>query len=90
MDGRVRTARVDVVRSARPRHSGWSRWSWRGEQRGGGGSEHCEGAGLRGLRAGLPAGVERRARRHRGRKPGCGRELHEVPASLLSFLRIES
>ena len=62
----------------------------RGEQRGGGGSEHCEGAGLRGLRAGLPAGVERRARRHRGRKPGCGRELHEVPASLLSFLRIES
>ena len=86
MDGRVRTALVDVERSARParpRHSGWSGWSWRGEERGGGGSEHCEGAGLRGLSGAACWGGE-----ETGRKPGCGRELHEVPASLLSALRI--
>ena len=72
MDGRVWMALVEVARSARLRHSGWS---WRG----GGGA---------GLRAGLPAGVERTAWGSRGRKPGFGRELDELLASLLSFSRL--
>ena len=68
------------VRSERSRHGGWSGWSWRGED--------AEGTwGHSAVRApasaGLPAWVERRARRYRRQKLDAGVSSMRWLASLL-------